>query len=186
VSGLPAAKRRSASKPKRNPKGEHAMSNGGDPTANLALVQRMYECFNRGDLDTIRNEIFARDLVWTLPGRHPLSGTKHGAEEVLAFFAELRRANIQVTLDPQNDPATGIDTFGSDIVVEVHRGRGTVNVRDTDGNETAVVLNALNCTHYRIAGGRIAQVQVYMSDQAAADNFFWAVYQLKPIPERLA
>jgi hypothetical protein len=27
---------------------------------------------------------------------------------------------------------------------------------------------------------------VYMSDQHAADNFFWAVYALKPIPDRLA
>ena len=158
----------------------------GTPNANLGLVQRMYECFNRGDLETIRNEIFAPDLVWNLPGRHPLSGTKNGAEEVIAFFAQLVRANIQVTLDPQSDPATGIDTFGDDTVVEVHRGSGTATVRDVDGNESQVVLNALNCTHYQIRDGRIARVQVYMSDQHAADNFFWAVYALKPIPERLA
>ena len=31
------------------------------PNPNLALVQRMYECFNKGDLDTIRREIFAPD-----------------------------------------------------------------------------------------------------------------------------
>jgi uncharacterized protein len=162
------------------------MTNGTGATAALALVQRMYDCFNRDDLDTIRNEIFAPDLVWNLPGRHPLAGTKHGAEEVLAFFAELRRANIQVTLDPQNDPATGIDSFGEDTVVEVHRGRGTSTVRDADGNEAQVTLNALNCTHYRVRDGRIAQVQVYMSDQHAADTFFNAVYQLAPIPDRLA
>jgi ketosteroid isomerase-like protein len=163
------------------------MSNGASgAAANLALVQRMYDCFNRDDLDTIRNEIFAPDLVWNLPGRHPLSGTKHGAEEVLAFFAELRRANIQVTLDPQSDPATGIDSFGEDTVVEVHRGRGTSTQRDASGNETQVTLNALNCTHYQIRNGRIALVQVYMSDQHAADNFFNTVYQLAPIPDRLA
>jgi hypothetical protein len=161
------------------------MTNGGS-NANLSLVQRMYDCFNRNDLDTIRNEIFAPDLVWTLPGRHPLSGTKNGAEEVIAFFAQLVRANIQVILDPVSDPATGIDTFGEDTVVEVHRGRGTTTVRDAEGNESQVTLNALNCTHYQIRDGRIARVQVYMSDQHAADNFFWAVYTLKPIPDRLA
>lgn len=161
------------------------MTNGGS-NANVGLVQRMYECFNRNDLETIRNEIFAPDLVWTLPGRHPLSGTKNGAEEVIAFFAQLVRANIQVILDPQSDPATGVDTFGEDTVVEVHRGRGTTTVRDAEGNESQVTLNALNCTHYQIRDGRIARVQVYMSDQHAADNFFWAVYRLKPIPDRLA
>jgi uncharacterized protein len=162
------------------------MSNGDGRQANLALVQRMYDCFNRDDLNTIRNEIFASNLVWNLPGRHPLAGTKNGAEEVLAFFAQLRQANIQVTLDPQNDPATGIDSFGENTVVEVHRGSGTTTVRDASGNEQQVTLNALNCTHYQIRDGRIAQVQVYMSDQHAADNFFNAVYRLKPIPDRLA
>jgi len=157
-----------------------------DTHPNIALVQRMYECFNRNDMDTIRNEIFAPDLVWDLPGRHPLSGTKHGAEEVLAFFAQLVRANIQVTLDPQSDPSTGVDTFGSDTVVEVHRGQGTVTVQDASGSAAPVTLNALNCTHYQIRDGRIARVQVYISDQHAVDNFFWAVYRLKPIPDRLA
>ncbi len=152
---------------------------------NLALVQRMYACFNRNDMDTIRREVFAPDLVWRLPGRHPLSGEKRGVDEVLAFFSQLVRANIRVTLDPERDPESRIDAFGSDTAVEVHRGQGVVTTRDASGNESTVTLNALNCTHYRIRNGRIAHVQVYMSDQHAADNFFWAVYQLKPIPARL-
>jgi uncharacterized protein len=141
------------------------MANG-----NVSIVQRMYDCFNRSDMDTIRNEIFARDLVWHLPGRHPLGGTKNGTEEVLAFFQQLRRANINVEL-------IRLDNFGDDTVVEVHRGRG---------QSGSAVLDALNCTHYRIANGRIAEVQVYISDQYAVDNFFGAVFQLKPIPDRLA
>jgi ketosteroid isomerase-like protein len=162
------------------------MANGSNREANLALVQRMYDCFNRDDMDTIRREVFAPDLVWNLPGHNPVAGTKNGAEEVLAFFAALRRANIEVILDPQADPATGIDSFGESTVVEVHRGRGTTTIRDASGNEVQVTLNALNCTHYQIANGRIARVQVYMSDQHAADTFFNAVYQLAPIPTRLA
>ncbi len=141
------------------------MANG-----NVTIVERMYECFNRDDIDTIRREIFAPDLVWNLPGRHPLSGTKNGAEEVLAFFQQLRRANIAVEL-------ARIDNFGEDTVVEVHRGRG---------QSGSAVLDALNCTHYRIANGKIAEVQVYISDQYSVDTFFNAVYQLKPIPDRLA
>jgi ketosteroid isomerase-like protein len=156
-----------------------------DTKSNLELVRRMYACFNKGDLDTIRNEIFAPDLVWNLPGRHPLAGTKNGAEEVLAFFAQLIKANIQVTLDPRTDPSTGIDSFGDHTVVEVHRGKGQVTVKDPSGNDVAVTLNALNCTHYHIKDARIANVQVYLSDQYAADDFFCAVYTLRPIPDRL-
>jgi hypothetical protein len=138
---------------------------------NVAIVQRMYECFNRDDIDTIRREIFAPDLVWNLPGRHPLAGTKRGAGEVLAFFQQLRRANIAVDL-------IRIDNFGDDTVVEVHRGHGTA--------PNGAVLDALNCTHYRIANDRIVEVQVYISDQYSVDSFFNGVYQLKPIPDRLA
>ncbi|MBI5648461.1 MAG: nuclear transport factor 2 family protein [Ignavibacteriae bacterium] len=153
---------------------------------NIALVQKMYECFNNNDMETIKREVFAPDLVWNLPGRHPLSGTKHGADEVLAFFSQLVKANIHVTLDPAKDPATGVDTFGDDTVVEVHRGAGSAKVTDASGKTSEVVLNALNCTHYKIVNGRIAKVQVYISDQHTVDNFFWAVYSLKPIPGRLA
>lgn len=137
---------------------------------NSAVVQRMYECFNRDDIDTIRNEIFAPDIVWRLPGRHPLGGVKNGQEEVLAFFQQLRRAEVNVEI-------TRIADFIDDWVVEVHRGSG----RSGDA-----VLDALNCTHYRIANGRIVEVQVYISDQYSVDSFFSALFRLKPIPERLA
>ncbi|HJZ60495.1 MAG TPA: nuclear transport factor 2 family protein [Gemmataceae bacterium] len=137
---------------------------------NVAIVTSMYECFNRGELDTIRNKLFAKDLVWNLPGRHPLAGTKCGAEEVIAFFNELVKSNIKVDL-------VRIDAWGDDTVVEVHRGHGRVG---------DAVLDALNCTHYRIKDGKIAEVQVYMSDQYGADNFFSAIYEYAPIPQRLA
>lgn len=137
---------------------------------NVAIVQKMYECFNQGDLDTIRKEVFAPNLIWNLPGRHPLGGTKEGVDEVLAFFGELVKTNVKVDL-------IKIDAFGEDTVVEVHRGHGEIN---------GFALDALNCTHYHIRDGKIADVQVYMSDQYSADNFFSAIFQYKPIPARLA
>jgi uncharacterized protein len=139
----------------------------------LEVVQKMYDCFNRGDMATIKREVFASDIVWNLPGRHPLGGTKHGADEVLAFFEQLGKSGVHVDL-------IGLDQFGEDSVVEVHRGH-------TQGREiNGVKLDALNCTHYHIVDGKIQHVQVYISDQYAVDTFFCTVYQLKPIPERLA
>jgi uncharacterized protein len=135
---------------------------------NVALVERMYECFNKGDMETIKSDVFAIDLKWTLPGRNPVGGVKDGADEVIAFFAGLAQAGIQVDL-------VNIDAWGEDTVVEVHRGHG---------ESRGAKLDALNCTHYRIRDNRIAEVQVYMSDQYSVDNFFWAAYDLKPIPDR--
>lgn len=138
--------------------------------ANVALVEKMYECFNRGDMATIKSEVFAPDLQWTLPGRNPVGGLKNGADEVIAFFGGLVRSGIKVDL-------IKIDAFGDDTVVEVHRGYGQVG---------DAKLDALNCTHYHIKDDRIAVVQVYMGDQYSADNFFWAAYTMAPIPDRWA
>ncbi len=155
---------------------EHTMVNPPSTVTHknsLAVVQQMYDCFNRGDMETIKREVFAPDIVWNLPGRNPLAGTKHGADEVLAFFGQLNKAGVHVDL-------IGLDQWYENTVVEVHHGH-------TQGREiNGVKLDAFNCTHYQVVDGKIKNVQVYMGDQYAADNFFWAACQLKPIPDRLA
>ena len=59
---------------------------------NVAVVQRYYEAYGASDIELIRNEIFADDITWTIPGHHPLAGTKQGADEVFAFFEQLNKA----------------------------------------------------------------------------------------------
>lgn len=137
---------------------------------NVALVEKMYELFNTGDLQRLKEEVFAEDLLWVLPGRSPVGGIKQGPDEVIAFFGGLVKTNIKVDL-------VKIDAWGDDTVVEVHRGHGTYR---------GVSLDALNCTHYTIRDGRISRVQVYLSNQYDADNFFWAAVDLAPIPARWA
>jgi uncharacterized protein len=39
---------------------------------------------------------------------------------------------------------------------------------------------------FRIQNGRIVEAVNFPGNQHAADAFFWRVYQLKPIPQRLA
>lgn len=138
--------------------------------SNVSLVEKMYECFNRGDMETLKREVFAENIEWRLPGHHPLAGTKRGADEVIAFFAQLTKSGIKVDL-------IRIDTFGEEYVVEVHRGYGQAGDAKLDAN---------NCTHYHVVNGRLQDVQVYISDQHAVDLFFNQVYQLAPIPKRLA
>jgi hypothetical protein len=138
--------------------------------SNVTLVEKMYDCFNRGDMETIKREVFAEDIEWRLPGHHPLAGTKLGADEVIAFFMQLGKSGIQVDL-------IGIEPFGEDGVVEVHRGHGQVG---------SARLDARNCTHYRVVNGRIQEVQVYIGDQHAVDLFFHQTHKLAPIPRRLA
>lgn len=136
----------------------------------MSVVDRMYECFGRGDMETLKREVFAEDIVWNLPGHHPLSGSKRGADEVIAFFGALMQTGVNVD-------NISFGTIGDDRVVENHTGHGTV-----DGREYIFPT----CSVYTIANGKIAKVQVYTADQHGVDDYFWKAYNLKPLPERLA
>lgn len=140
-----------------------------EPSPAVQLVQRFYECYATHDLETMKREILAPDVVWRIPGRHPLAGPKHGADEIVAFFAELAKANMKAEV---------VYLSGNDTqVVDVHRGWGTTE---------SASMDMLWVLYYRIENGRIAEVVNFAADQAQADNFFWASYPLAPVPARLA
>jgi len=152
--------------------GGAAGDTGGDAAdadGNVRLIERYYEAYGRGDLDALRNEFFAPDIEWRIPGHHPLSGTKRGADEVLAFFGRLGEAGFRAE--------TLALASGGEWVIDLHRGWSTQGEGDLD------ILWALA---FRIENGRIAEAINFAFDQAAADSFFWANFPLKPLPDRLA
>jgi uncharacterized protein len=136
----------------------------------MAVVDKMYECFGRGDMDTLKTDVFAENIVWVLPGHNTLSGAKNGADEVIAFFGALMKAGVEV-----KDISFG--TIGDDMVVEKHTGHGTVNGRE---------YLFPTCSVYVIRDNKIAEVHVYTADQHGVDDFFWNASPLKTIPDRLA
>ncbi|MFC0626429.1 nuclear transport factor 2 family protein [Kribbella deserti] len=135
---------------------------------NVKLIRGYYEAYAANDLNAMRTRYFAPDIRWTIPGHHPLAGTKHGADEVLAFFAQLAKAGFRA--DPIFLAADG------DWVVDLHRGWST----RPEGLDITWALA------FRIKAGRIAEAVNYPSDQHAADAYFWRNYPLAPLPTRLA
>jgi ketosteroid isomerase-like protein len=80
---------------------------------NIQSLNRFYEAYGKEDIAAVR-EIFAEDIIWRIPGHHPLAGAKHGANEVLAFFAQLAKAEFKAEV-------MAISAVG-DYVLELHRG----------------------------------------------------------------
>lgn len=139
------------------------------PEDNIKVVQDFFAAYGANDLDGIA-AVMDEDVKWHIPGRHPLSGTKNGRDEVLAFFAQLGAANFQA------DPIY----FGADEthVVDIHRGWSNAEGKPNVDTTWALV--------YRIEDGKIVEATNLSADQDAANTFFWSQYQLKPVPERLA
>src|SRR3954468_10026317 len=55
---------------------------------NVAIMQRAYEAFNTGDVDTL-TELFDESAVWHLPGRSSMARDYQGREATLAYFGQL-------------------------------------------------------------------------------------------------
>lgn len=146
-----------------------ATASTSEPSPAVRLVQRFYECYATHDLETLKREILAPDVVWHIPGRHPLAGPKHGADEIVAFFTELAKADMKAEV---------VYLSGNDTqVVDVHRGWGKTE---------SASMDMLWVLYYRIENGRIVEVVNFAADQAQADTFFWASYPLTTLPARLA
>ncbi|WP_170329770.1 nuclear transport factor 2 family protein [Ruegeria arenilitoris] len=139
------------------------------PEDNIKVVQDFFAAYGNNDLDGIA-AVMDENVRWHIPGRHPLSGTKNGRDEVLALFAELGSAGFKA------DPIY----FGADesYVVDIHRGWSNVEGKPNVDTTWALV--------YRIEDGKIVEATNLSADQDAANTFFWSNYDLKPIPERLA
>jgi hypothetical protein len=139
------------------------------PEENIAVVQNFFAAYGENDLEAI-GEVLDEDVRWHIPGRHPLSGTLEGRDEVLAFFGQLALSGFQA------EPIY----FGADEthVVDIHRGYSTV--------ENAPNVDTTWALIYRIEDGKIVEATNLSADQDAANTFFWSQYQLAPVPDRLA
>jgi ketosteroid isomerase-like protein len=137
--------------------------------ANLALFHQFYQCFLDNDLDTMRNQVMAPDVVWHIPGQHTLSGTHRGVDEILAYFGAVGSSNFNSEMRYLH--------ADDNYVVQVHRGWSNRG----DGTD----IDMLWVLVYRIENGRIAEAQEFAEDQAAANAFFSRHYPLAAVPQRL-
>ena len=135
--------------------------------SHLDTIQAFFTAYANQDVAAVR-DVMADDIVWRIPGHHPLAGPKTGVDEVLAFFDQLAKAGFQA--EPKVIAEQG------DYVVDHHRGWSTAGTG----------LDLTWCLVFRFEGGKIKEVTNFCEDQHQADLFFHSIYNLKPIPERLA
>ncbi len=139
------------------------------PEENMKVVQDFFAAYGANDLEAIA-AVMDEKVQWHIPGRHPLSGTKTGRAEVLAFFEQLGGAGFKA------EPIF----FGADerYVVDIHRGWSNA--------EGQTNVDTIWTLLYRIEDEKIVEATNLSADQDAANSFFWSQYRLAPLPDRLA
>ncbi|MEM7324151.1 MAG: nuclear transport factor 2 family protein [Actinomycetota bacterium] len=134
----------------------------------IATITAFFEAYGAGDRNGIAAAL-ADDVEWTIPGHHPLSGTKSGIDEVLAFFDQLGTAGFVA------------ETFfleaSDEYVVDIHRGYST-KLNGAVDTTWALVW------HFN-QSGKVDRVINLSADQHQMDTFIWDNFDLAPIPARL-
>lgn len=128
----------------------------------LDLIDQFFTAYGNHDRASLRN-VLAENATWTFPGNHPLSGTKVGIDEVIAFFdamgTTMRRSNANV-----EKRVTGVN---EQYVVECQH----IRTSRTDGPN----LDQEVCVLWRIEHGKIASGKHLAADQHRLDVFFTTV-----------
>jgi ketosteroid isomerase-like protein len=125
---------------------------------NYELLRRGYEAFMAGDMDTLKNEIFASDIVWHTPGNNPTSGDRNGADSVLELFGkyfELTDGTFRVEVH---------DLLASDdhavVLGKVYGQRKGLSIPE----------DYVQVSHLK--EGRVSESWIVSVDQQGTDDFF--------------
>jgi ketosteroid isomerase-like protein len=128
------------------------------PEENVAIMQRAYDAFNTGDVETLV-ELFDESAVWHLPGRSSMANDYQGRDATLAYFGGLGersggtfRAELQELVPDDHDRVVGIQ-------------RSTA---DRDGKH----LDVGNCIVFQLKDGRITDGREHFHDLYAWDEFW--------------
>ena len=125
---------------------------------NEELVRSGYDAFAKGDIELLRDEYFAPDIVWHFPGRSPLASDYRGVDDVLAFFGrsfELSGGTLQIEVH--------------DVLANDEHAVALIHVRaDRDGK----TLDDNSVQVFHINDGKVTESWIHPGDQYAGDEFW--------------
>lgn len=124
---------------------------------NETLIRSRYEAFARGDLQFVA-DLFDDDIVWAVPGDNQISGTYHGAQEIVALFGKIMTLTEgQFHLDVRRLLADDECAFAQVNVTAVRGGR-------TSSFDAVQV--------WSLRDGKVIRFEEYLTDQATVDDLY--------------
>jgi ketosteroid isomerase-like protein len=124
---------------------------------NAALVRRVYEAFNTGDLNALTG-LLGRDVSFLQPGRSTVSGLYQGRDAVFGWFGALAAA-------------TG-DTFRAELLDLYPNDTQVVAVNRATGTRGDATLSADAALVFEVSKGVVTAITAHQKHQEEWDEFF--------------
>ena len=128
-----------------------------EPHQNVAIMQRAYEAFNTGDMNTLTE--LMDETVWHLPGRSSRDGDYQGSGATLAYFGRL----AQETGGTFRAELQHMAADGDSRVVGIQR-----STADRNGKH----LDVANCIVFELKDGKVTDGREHFEDLYAWDDFW--------------
>jgi ketosteroid isomerase-like protein len=118
-----------------------------------------FEAFSKGDLDTLRNEYLAPDIVWHSPGRNQLAGEYKGIDQVMGLFGRLFEM-------------TG-GTFRQELHDVLANNEHGVTLAIASAERQGKTLRSNGVLVFNLdKDGKVTEAWLHPEDQYAVDEFF--------------
>ena len=126
---------------------------------NTALIQKLYDAFRRGDIETILNNL-TDDVQWGLEGPAiiPFAGRRIGKSQVRGFFDALATTQRDVKLNMEHFVAQG------NLVASIGRYSGTVIA-------TGKKFDDAIAHFFEIRDGKVARFVDFTDTASVADSY---------------
>jgi ketosteroid isomerase-like protein len=124
---------------------------------NAALVRRVYEAFNTGDLDALTG-LLSPDVSFLQPGRSTVSGLYKGRDAVFGWFGALAAA-------------TG-GTFRAELLELYPNETRVVAVNRATGTREDTTLSADAALVFEVSDGVVTAITAHEKHQEEWDEFF--------------
>lgn len=117
---------------------------------NIELVQKGYEAFSAGDVDTVMS-LFDDSIEWVQPGDSAISGTYHGKAELGEHLSRLAEKSVRVKLNrllADGDTVVAL----TDVTVGNERGQDADVFTLRDGKTVRVQVHTDTAIMERVYG----------------------------------
>jgi ketosteroid isomerase-like protein len=124
---------------------------------NADLLNRGYDAFDKGDLDTIRG-LFADDIVFHVAGNSQVSGDYRGIDGVFGFFGKLAELSGG-TFKLERHAVLADDTHATVL---------STMTAEREGKR----MEAKSADIFHLRDGKVTECWALSADQDALDEFF--------------
>jgi ketosteroid isomerase-like protein len=125
---------------------------------NVAIMQRAYDAFNAGDIETL-TELFDESIVWHLPGRSSMAKDYQGRDATLAYSGQIAQE-------------TG-GTFQAELQQLFAGDDGRViGLQRSTAQRNGKRLDVGNCIVFELKDGKVVDGREHFNDLYAWDEFW--------------